>query len=114
MEPRPRSLLFMLEKSTKTPEIIYETRLQLNRSRYREKSLKHTSISGADPGFLQGRQPIIWPDFPENYMKMNKIGSGGASKICLCRSATEFKNKLNIKHVFVTKCTPTKTERYRV
>ena len=40
----------------------------------------------ADPGFPRGggvnpkggRQPIIWPIFPENCMKMKKFGAGGA------------------------------------
>ena len=35
--------------------------------------------SGADPGFSRDeakgeRQPIIWPNFPENSMKIKKIG----------------------------------------
>ena len=48
-----------------------------------------------DPRFLRrgrrsqrGCQPIMEPIFPENCMKMNKIGPREASKICLCRSAT--------------------------
>ena len=34
--------------------------------------------SGADLGFASGGggQPIIWPNFPENCTKMNKIGQG--------------------------------------
>ena len=40
----------------------------------------------ADPGFPRGgganlkggRQPIIWPIFPENCMKMKKFWAGGA------------------------------------
>ena len=50
----------------------------------------------ADPGFPEGmqtprgrRQPIIQPNFPENCMKIKKIGPiGGGSKLLLCRSAT--------------------------
>ena len=54
-------------------------------------------IAAADPGFSRwehqpksGHQPIIWPNFSKNGMKMKKIGprGGRASKILLCRSAT--------------------------
>ena len=44
------------------------------------------TVAVADPGFPRGgtltpkggRQPIIWPIFPENCMKMKKFGAGGA------------------------------------
>ena len=41
----------------------------------------------------KGRQPIIWLNFPENCMKIKKIGArrkGCASKILQCRSATVY------------------------
>ena len=45
-------------------------------------------FSVADPGFPRGgganpkggRQPIIWPIFPENCMKMKKFGAGGGAR----------------------------------
>ena len=46
-------------------------------------------LSAADPGFpRRGRQPIIWPNYAENCMKMKKIRWGRVCKILLCRSAT--------------------------
>ena len=44
--------------------------------------------SGTDPGFPEGRQPIIRLSFPVNCMKMKEIGPrvGCTSKILLCRS----------------------------
>ena len=44
--------------------------------------------SGTDPGFPEGRQPIIRLSFPVNCMKMKEIGprAGCTSKILLCRS----------------------------
>ena len=48
-----------------------------------------------DPGFPRGEartpkkvpQPIMWAKFPENCMKMKKIGPGHTSKSLQCRSA---------------------------
>ena len=34
---------------------------------------------GANSQRGRGRQPIIWPTFPKNCMKMKKFGVGGAS-----------------------------------
>ena len=44
--------------------------------------------SGTDPGFPEGRQPIIRLSFSVNCMKMKEIGprAGCTSKILLCRS----------------------------
>ena len=45
--------------------------------------------SVVDPGRGRGRQPIIWPNFPDYCIKVKKCGPrGGASKMLLCRSAT--------------------------
>ena len=56
--------------------------------------------AGVDPGFTKwecqpqrGREPIIWPFFPEICMEIKKIergrgGGGNASKVLLCRSTT--------------------------
>ena len=42
-----------------------------------------------------GLQLITWLNFPENCMKIKKIGRGRASKSLLCRSATErYEDKL--------------------
>ena len=58
----------------------------------------NTLSSVVDPGFPRGGansrgrcQPIIWPNFPKNWMKMKKFGSGGGHKpkILLCGSTTE-------------------------
>ena len=43
-------------------------------------------------------QPIVWPNFKVNCMKMKKIGPE-ASKILLCRSATEY-----ILHAIILGC----------
>ena len=37
------------------------------------------SQGGANPG--RGRQPIIWPIFPENYMEMKKFWTGGEGRV---------------------------------
>ena len=45
--------------------------------------------SVANPGFPRvkgaypkgGRQPIIWPNFPENYMKMMKFWTRGGARV---------------------------------
>ena len=52
------------------------------------KLMCYITISRGGSGISQrGRQPIIWPKFAKNCMKMNKIGSRGGcvSKILLCR-----------------------------
>ena len=35
-------------------------------------------------------EPIMWPNFPENCMKMKKIGPGAHVQNLLCRSATAY------------------------
>ena len=60
----------------------------------------HRTKAVADPGFPRGgganspggRQHTILPNFPKNCMKLKEFGppgGGRASKILLCRSATE-------------------------
>ena len=44
--------------------------------------------TGANPGFPSvGLQPINWPNFPENCMKIRKIGPGGGA--CVQNFTTE-------------------------
>ena len=49
------------------------------------------TLTGADPDFLEGGQPMFQPNGPKNYIKMKtwSQGEGDASKILLCRSASE-------------------------
>ena len=47
----------------------------------------HRGGAGRQPE-ERGNQPIIWPKFAKKYMKMKKMGPGGASKILLCISTT--------------------------
>ena len=55
---------------------------------YGHVNFNSTRWCGTDPGFPQrghqpkrGRQPIIWPNFAKNCMKMKKIGPGARPKI---------------------------------
>ena len=42
--------------------------------------LLYYTLAAMDPGFPRGCQPIIWPKFAENYMKMKKIGPRGGTR----------------------------------